>query len=222
MKADFIHGLLSSFPLFYGMSNNDLQEVVAHTKFDFRKLRPGTVVAREDEACDRLILLADGTLTATYTSFDHGYSVEEPVAAPYTVQPERLFGMRQMFTATFITATTCSLIVISRDEVRRLVDTIAVTRMNYIHILALAAQKSTVMLWRPPATTTRQRVVRFLRTHCLRPAGPKTFHILMIRLASEINDSRLDVSKALNQMKREGLVRLGRGKIGIENMEKIE
>ena len=43
----------------------------------------------------------------------------------------------------------------------------------------------------------------------------------MRQLANEINDSRLDVSKTLNEMEEEGLLILSRGKITVPAIERI-
>jgi DNA-binding GntR family transcriptional regulator len=43
----------------------------------------------------------------------------------------------------------------------------------------------------------------------------------MKRLAEELNDSRLEISRALNNMQAEGLILLRRGVIFIPAMEKL-
>jgi Mn-dependent DtxR family transcriptional regulator len=43
----------------------------------------------------------------------------------------------------------------------------------------------------------------------------------MERLAEELNDSRLNVSKALNQMQRDGLIELHRGRVVIHQLERL-
>ena len=63
--------------------------------------------------------------------------------------------------------------------------------------------------------------MRFLGQHCLYPAGSKTFYILMTQLADEIGDSRLDISRALNQLQDEGLLQLYRGRIKVMQMERL-
>ncbi|MBQ2498172.1 MAG: winged helix-turn-helix domain-containing protein, partial [Prevotella sp.] len=55
----------------------------------------------------------------------------------------------------------------------------------------------------------------------LRPAGPKLLHIKMTRLASELNDSRLNVSQTLNRLQTAGLLTLGRGRIDIPALERL-
>ncbi|MFX7845393.1 helix-turn-helix domain-containing protein, partial [Acinetobacter baumannii] len=69
--------------------------------------------------------------------------------------------------------------------------------------------------------TLRQHVANFLIRHCQMPTGKKIFNILMRQLANEINDSRLDVSKTLNEMEEEGLLILSRGKITVPAIERI-
>jgi DNA-binding GntR family transcriptional regulator len=41
----------------------------------------------------------------------------------------------------------------------------------------------------------------------------------MTQLADELGDSRLDVSRALNQLQRDGLLELRRGRIIVPQME---
>ena len=43
----------------------------------------------------------------------------------------------------------------------------------------------------------------------------------MVRLAEEVNDSRLNVSNVLNRMQRSGLITLSRGKIEIPQLERL-
>ena len=43
----------------------------------------------------------------------------------------------------------------------------------------------------------------------------------MTRLAEELNDSRLDISHALNHLQKQGLLILSRGKIDVPDMEKL-
>jgi hypothetical protein len=69
--------------------------------------------------------------------------------------------------------------------------------------------------------TLEDRIVRFFAQHCIYPAGPKVFHILMNRLADELNDSRLNVSRALNALQREGKIVLRRGRVEIPQMERL-
>jgi DNA-binding GntR family transcriptional regulator len=45
--------------------------------------------------------------------------------------------------------------------------------------------------------------------------------MLMNQLAADLNDSRLDISKSLNQMQEDGLLTLHRGRIEIPMLERL-
>ena len=94
-------------------------------------------------------------------------------------------------------------------------------RLNLLNIFATQTQKTSRLLWQHVPDSLEDRIVRFFAQHCIYPAGPKVFHILMNRLADELNDSRLDVSRALNALQREGKIVLHRGRVEIPQMERL-
>ena len=94
-------------------------------------------------------------------------------------------------------------------------------RLNLVNHYATQTQKLSQQLWRGAPGTLRERLIRFLIAHCSYPAGSKTFFILMERLAQELNDSRLNVSRVLNQLQYEGLIELHRGRVVIPQLERL-
>ena len=216
-----LYDQLLQFPLFQGMSRDNLAQVAGHTRFGFMKYRQGEVVVKEDALCTQLHFLLSGTLRVEACSDDRSYKVVEQLAAPSILQPEAIFGYHQRFTRTFTTITEASLITLGKDEVMRLSEEFLVFRLNLLNIFATQTQKLLRQPWRHYPETLTERIARFLLQRCLIPAGPKTFYILMTRLANEVGDSRLDVSRALNQMQLDGLITLHRGRIEVPQMERL-
>ena len=216
-----IYDKLLQFTLFQGMSHADLMEVVGHTKFGFSKHPEGQRIVKEGDTCDHLIFLTTGTLYAETVSDDHTCRVIETVNAPYAIQAEQLFGLSQRYTSTFKTLTDCSLITIDKQEVMLLLETQLVFRLNMRNLLAADAQRLRHRAWRSAPQSLRDRITRFFFSRCIYPAGPKTFYILMNQIAAELNDSRLDISHALNAMQADGLLSLYRGRIQIPMLERL-
>ncbi len=216
-----IYDKLLQFTLFQGMSHADLMEVVGHTKLGFTKHAGGQYIAKEGNVCDHLIFLTTGSLSVETISDDHTCRVTEVVNAPYAIQPEHLFGLTQYYTSSFRTLSESNLITIDKQEVLLLLETQLVFRLNMLNILAADSQRLNHRAWRSTPQSLRQRITRFFFSRCLYPAGPKTFYILMNQLAAELNDSRLDISRALNAMQAEGLVVLYRGRIQIPMLERL-
>ena len=195
--------------------------MAGQTKFGFQKMAPGTTVVKEDETCAQLLFLVSGSLLVTTPSDTRSYAVTEHLSAPWLIQPESLFGAHPRYTGTIRTETESHFILLSKDEVLRLLDDFLIFRLNYLNLLSTQLQRRGRWPWRNSPATLRQRIIRFFLDHCLYPAGHKQFSILMNQLAQEVGDSRLDVSRVLNTLQTEGLVNLRRGQIEIPSLERL-
>ena len=212
---------LTSKPLFTGMSRDELERIVTQTRFDFIKAAPGRPIVAEGDRCGRLLLLVDGLMEAVTTADDRGYAVSEQLRAPFTLQPELVFGLSQRHTSTFAALTPCSLISIDKNETLRLTASSLILRLNLLNLLSTALQKQRHTPWRSLPHDLDHRVRRFFADHCLYPGGPKVFHIKMRRLAADLNDTRLRVSQVLNALQADGLLTLGRSRIVVPSMEAL-
>ena len=90
-----------------------------------------------------------------------------------------------------------------------------------LNIMATENQRLHRRAWRSAPKSLRERLVRYFFSRCLYPAGAKTFFVLMQQIADDLNDSRLDISRALNEMERDQLLTLHRGRIEIASMERL-
>jgi len=212
---------LLQFSLFQGMSRTELLQMAGSTRFDFKKLAPGSKVVSEGDVCNKLFFLLSGTLKVSSCSDDRSYQVDEHLQAPWLMQPEVLFGLSFRYTYSVSTLTECHFILLSKDEVLRLFDDFLTFRLNLLNLLSTIAQQRGHRPWRRVSPRLSDRISRFFADRCHYPAGRKEVHILMERLAVEVNDSRLDVSRALNDMQRRGLLELHRGRIVIPSLEHL-
>lgn len=212
---------LLQFPMFQGLSRNDLTQIAGHTKLDFIKVEPGKKIVKEGDTCTRLLLMAGGKALIKTSNYDYSYTITEHIDAPFVIQSEHLFGSQQRFHSTFVANTTVNIIAISKEEVMTLIDKIFVFRLNMLNFFATTAQKSMRQAWHRRPENLRAAIINFIATRCQYPAGHKNVKILMERLALELNDSRLNVSRALNALQADGLITLRRGQIEIERLERL-
>lgn len=212
---------LLELPLFQGMSRNDLEEAVASIKYRTLTFSKDKVVAGEGDACDKLLFLLDGSVSATGRADDNGYSITETLSAPDILQPERIFGLTQRFSRTFKTIGECSFICICKPEAMVLSDRYEIFRLNLLNIICTKSQRITRYPWKTNPQQIRHKIARFIETRSLRPAGEKTVRIKMERLSDEISESRLNVSRELNAMHKEGIITLRRGEIHVAALEKM-
>lgn len=221
MKNLQIYKQLLQFPLFQGMSHDDLQQVAAYTKLDFRKYVAGDTVYNAGDVCRHLYLLINGEVNIISMSDDCQFTVEERMSAPYMAQLERLFGFNSIFSNTMRALTDLNVLLIEKQELNIMSEQYLVFRLNQINLLSYKAQRLWARRWHQQPATLDQRIVRYLVDHCERPAGFKNIKVTMNYLAQELNDSRLDVSRALNRLQQQGLITLHRGGMEVAAMEKL-
>lgn len=212
---------LTALPLFMGFSQGDLTLVAGQTRFDFRKYERGEIIAAKDSACDQLFFLTQGEVKAVGESADKAFRLEEVCSAPLLLQPERLYGLRQRFTKTFLAHTTCHSIGLHKREVGRLCREFELARLNLLNIIATKAQRAQDVAWRECPHTPRETIAYFLQRHCLFASGSKTLFAKQRRLGEELGLSRRDLTAALHHMESEGLLHVCRGRLEIPAMERL-
>ena len=118
MAEDRLYDTLLALPLFLGMSRNDLRKAAGMTKFDFQKMQKGNLIVQEGDRCQHLFFLLTGDIDVITEADDHGYRIEEDITAPEIFQPERIFGLNQRFTHTYLAQNDCSLMRIEKYDLR--------------------------------------------------------------------------------------------------------
>jgi len=216
-----MYGKLLEQSLFQGMGRNDLKHIIMHTKFGFDQYHDGETIANEGDNCSKLRFLTDGRILTSATACDNGYTFFEEVDAPYMLQPERIFGLTQRYTRNYTAVGKCNLITLDKEEIIKLTDMFVIFRINLLNIITTQTQRMACKPWTHLPDSLRQRIVRFFETHCDKPTGNKRIRIKMTRLASELNDNRLNISRELNKMQNEGLLTLSRGMISIPALERL-
>lgn len=221
MKELQIYNNLLQLPLFLGISKNDISLIVAHTRFNFSTIRAGKDIVKEGDPCHELFFILNGKVEIKTVSDDGSYYVTEISEGPSVIQANRLFGLHQRYTRTYKALEDCKLISLDKKEVLRLSDQFVIFRINILNLLSMENQRYEHQPWKKVPQTLEDKITRFFEEHCIYPAGPKTFYIKMNQLALEVNDSRLDVSRALNKMQDAQRLTLYRGRIFIPALEKL-
>lgn len=213
--------MMLELPLFLGMSHNDLNQVVAQTKFGFHRIAKGKTFIHEGDPCENIFFLVKGDVQVESIADDNSYRLLERMKAPDVLQPERIFGLNQRYSKSFTAITVCQLISINKADTLRLAQEQMIFQLNLLGIISTQSQRITHQPWRTSPTGIRNKIIRFVETHSMRPAGEKILQIKMETLASLIAESRLNVSRELNHMNEEGMIHLSRGVIAIPALENL-
>lgn len=220
MESNFFQRLVN-IPLFQGISRDDFLSIATKIHFDFRTYQPGEVIVRTDENCNNLICIISGVINKEMRADDGSYLFRETIDKPTVIQPDRLFGLRPRYSATFLAARETSILTIPKHEVRDILFGYVTFHINYLNLVCSAKQTWESRLWKRLPAPLEERFLHFVLARATRPAGHKELEIGMVELANELVTTRLNVSKMLNKLKQDDLIYLSRGHIVIPELQKL-
>lgn len=212
---------LLRFPFFQGMNETELAEIATKTRFDFINVSPKQYIVSKGTACHQLLLLSDGEVLVSQEDANTSCLLKERISQPLAIQPERLFGLNQNYSITIQALSKCSLLALNKQEVLKLLSHYMLFQFNMLNFLSTCAQRYRQLLWNTKPQGVQYKIILFVLNRCLTSNGYKDIKIRLYDLASEISESRLNVSKALHEMQGEGLLRMNRLHIIVDDMEKL-
>ena len=221
MKESNIYSKVLKLSLFTGLSESELEHIFGSFRFGFHHFEKGTVVVKEGKLCESLLLLTDGDILTERWAEKHNYRVEEFFSAPHVLQPERLFGIAHAFSISATALTDVNIISIDKSELQRLLDSEFIVKLNFLNMLSAKIHHAEKAVWLSAPESLTGRIRRFVWQHTESLVGRKVVHIKMTELAHELNDNRLNTSKALHQLADAGLITLYRNRFVVEQMDRF-
>lgn len=203
---------LIELPLFQGIGKNELNQFSTDIPFFLKHYEKGETISQQDSPCQQLILVFKGTLLAQTSSDNNRYIFKERLQAPLAIQPEALYGIYPHYTQMCIAQTEAHALVIPKEGVTKLFRHFEVFRLNMVNLLSTQIYRSRKGLWQNQSGSTEKRIIRFLLVHSSYPAGEKELQISMEHLGQQINEPRMNVSRALNRLQQRNLILLRRKK----------
>lgn len=189
--------------------------IVEKTKMHFEKKKQGEVIEQAGTTCSQFTFILRGDVEVTTVSPDGIYAITEYFSSPYLIEPQSLFGLYTTYVSTVRAVGEVATVRIDKPTIAQVLFNYEIFRLNYQNIISGRAQNLQRRLWVTPVGTLRERMMQFFLVHLERAVGRKVVKIKMENLAQILNETRLNVSKVLNQMQDEGLLALHRGEIEI-------
>ncbi len=212
---------LLQLPLFQGLCHEDFNNILEKIKFDFAQHKKGNIIIEQDAPCNHLIFLIKGIIAVETISKDGTYSFIEHIEAPAVIEPQVLFGMQLNYTATYYASTEADTVAVSKSFIINGLLKYEIFRLNYLNVISNYAQNAHNRLWYNSPTNVEEKIINFILTHVHKYPGTKVLKTKMDDLARNLNDTRLNVSKALNSLNEKNVIELKRKEIIIHDVSKL-
>lgn len=209
---------LLQLPLFQGLTTHELSDVMAHVRLDFVNYHAGDEIVVQDEPCKNFIYIISGDVCSEYRTPICHLLLKEKLPSIGLLEPYNIFGMYQKYSRTYTFATDGITLSIPKQVVLQRLMANTIVKINLLNIICNRYQQVSKLLCFHPENTVKDKIIKFILAHSSTPKGAKEIKIKMVDLANHINETRLNVSKTLNEMQHQGFLSLGRGYIIIEDM----
>lgn len=218
---DSFYKMLLQQPLFQGLGLNDLTEIVSKVKMHFQKFSDGSVIRLETDPCHNLLFLLKGNLRVSHASTNNRVVFAEQLKTPAVVGAENIFGVSQYHNRTYMAETDIQTLTISKESVSQIMLNYDVFRFNMLNLLSTRLQRADKALWETPSASLTRRFLQVCQHNFTLPSGRKEIIGKMVDLAVYIDATRLNLSRVLNSLKKNGLIELERKRVVIPKLESL-
>ena len=212
---------LLRLPYFQGMSKDEITSILDKVAFDFQNLSDGETICSTGECCDKFIIVTNGDAQSTIAAPDGSYSLTEEISSPYAIEPYSLFGKETTFKRRYTAKGNCTILVIDKQYLFSEFTKYKIFTINFLNLISHRAQMQSHAIWNYTPQSIKGRIAQFIGMRCNDIKGAKRVCIKMERLASILCETRLNVSKALNELQDEGYIELRRKEIIIPSLKRL-
>lgn len=212
---------LLRLPYFQGISKTDLTTILDKVKLEFFRYSDGESIISLGEKCDNIVILIKGEIKAESIAPDGTFRIVENHAAPYPIEPQTLFGPSTSYSRNYYAKGDTDILVINKSYFFSELCKHEIFTINLLNMVSSKAQGAYKRIWQNTPSSIEGRIIHFIALRAETTTGEKRVTIKMERLATELCEARINISRALNHLQDEGLVTLSRKEIHIPDFSKL-
>ena len=216
-----MYDTLLSLPLFQGMSQTDFNSLLQKIRLDFIRYEDGDVIIEKGNRCGSLAFLINGTVESSRSGMDGNFTFSELIEASFLIEPYSMFGRAGSYQRTYTAIGSCSFLMVDKQYIYTELGKYNICRMNLLNILSGRVQQLDSHIWSLDGMSLRERIIRFIKGLSDIQSGQKRLAIKMNDLATLMDATRLNVSRELNALEKDGLISLRRKEIFIPALENL-
>jgi len=213
---------LKQLPLFQGMDTKDFNSLLQKIRLDFVNYPAGEVIIKADSVCSHFVFLIKGSVESSREGSSGRFIFHEKIESPHLIEPYSMFGATGSYNREYRALEECSLLNVDKQYLYTELGKYNICRMNLLNILSSRTQQSDRHIWSIDEITLRDRIIRLIQGFSDIQYGMKRLIITMENLAVLMDTTRLNVSRELNLMEKEGLIVLRRKEIIINALERLQ
>ena len=190
---------LKNCDFFKGLSEEDIANLLFSSPGALRKYKEGDYVARQGEVCDKIAVMTKGTVYSVMIN-DYGKelilaNIESPSLLGYTY----IFATNNKFNVNIIAKTDCDLYFVEKEKLLSCMHDHPVFMQSYMRGMSDTSLKVFKRIFDLNLHKLKQRLLSYMEQHEELPKQSE--------LAKQLGVTRPSLSRALAELKRDGLIK---------------
>jgi CRP/FNR family transcriptional regulator, dissimilatory nitrate respiration regulator len=211
---------LSTVPLFIGHNEEEIIGLLSKIVFQRKSYPKGAMVVTQGEACDRLMILTEGSVKAEMMS-QAGKSLKiEDMEAPSVLASAFMFGRRNIFPVNITASTDVKFVVVPKGELLKLFHLSDRVLQNFLGMISSRAQFLSDKLRFHSFKVLKAKLANYLISEA---GSEKSFKLKHSQneLAELFGVARPSVGRAFLQMQEEGLIDIKYRQLTITDYQRL-
>lgn len=201
-----MYDILKELPLFRGIDEKQLGELISKTKFHFLKYLTGETVLNAGEPCTHIKFIISGAARFTISNYNERVKVSQTLEAPNVIAPEFLFGKDPFYPSSGFALETTGILQIAKQDYVRILNSGAVFLYNYLNTISTEAQKGVDGILAVTSGSLDQRIAFWIIALTQSGATDITLTCKQRDLYSLFGVQRSSFIATLDSMKEKGLI----------------
>lgn len=200
--------ILFNIPLFRDLPHNIKQSLLDKLDYSLHAVEKKDIVADQGTLCKKLYVLLEGKLRVDIIDGLGNKVMIEYIIAPRAFATPHLFGSNNVLPATFTAIEECTLFTATKESTFKLISHDSQVLHNFLCVTGNCNACTVSRLKTLSRKTVRERFIVYLFENRTSNAISITIVHTQSELAEYLNVTRPALSKEINKMIKEGIIRV--------------
>jgi CRP-like cAMP-binding protein len=215
------YALLTRAPLFRGLTQEDIRNLLSQTPFHEKRYISGSLIAQSGDTVSRLMMVTSGTVKGEMVDYAGRVIKIEDIAAPGLLASAFMFGPANVFPVNVIAVSDCELLNIDRQDFLKLMMRNDVILVNFLNLVSGRSQFLSEKIKFLNFRTIKGKLAQYI----LQRVEPGKNSVKLDRTQNDLADffgvARPSVARAIGEMEKDGLIVAEGKNISIVDLKKL-
>ena len=128
---------ITNLPMLQGVSLLEMTTLCKQLSNHEHKFVEGDYIILQDETCNGLMSIIEGDFSIETTYFGGRFCMVEFISAPYTIEPDVLYGIQRRYQSSYRAQSPCRVLECPKNIVSELMSSNVVFQLNFLNLLSV-------------------------------------------------------------------------------------